>query len=229
MQSPAKFTRSSDLVPHSEFAEISVIGGGGIGSFLIQLLAVMGYRQINLFEFDTVEIHNAGCGLFGEKDVGEEKAEVARARAEYYGATLIPMGRFNEDSEVTAHMAVCPDDLPVRLLAYRKWREKFEGNGSALFVDGRMGGVAVELHTELANAVSEYPSTINPDAVEEEATCARRHTVFTGAFAATLMAMTISAMVNKQAYRKFLNISTIPYFDMQNPSDLTKLVQPIES
>lgn len=220
MQTPAKFTRSMELIRFELFDEITVLGGGGIGSFLVQLLAIMGFKRINLYEYDTVEIHNTGCGVFSESDVGKTKFEVLRTIATSHGSTIVPMGKFEEGSTVTRYMAICPDDLPVRKLAYDLWRATIT---DGIFVDGRMGGTVVEVHAEHSCMPCEYLSTINPDAVAE-ADCARKHTIFTGSYAATLMALTISAMIQGNPFRKFMHFNTAPFYDMNNERDVRNLV-----
>lgn len=69
---------SQDDVKSSAFA---VIGCGAVGNEVAKNLALLGVGKIDLFDFDTIEIHNLTRSvLFREDDVGSNKAEVAGCR-----------------------------------------------------------------------------------------------------------------------------------------------------
>jgi molybdopterin/thiamine biosynthesis adenylyltransferase len=69
---------SQDEVKQSSFA---VIGCGATGNEVAKNLALLGVGKIDLFDFDTIEIHNLTRSvLFRESDVGYNKAEVASKR-----------------------------------------------------------------------------------------------------------------------------------------------------
>jgi len=62
-------------------SSVAVIGCGAVGNEVAKNLALLGVGRIDLFDFDTIEIHNLTRSvLFRESDVGREKAEVAAAR-----------------------------------------------------------------------------------------------------------------------------------------------------
>lgn len=62
-------------------ARIAVVGAGAIGNELLKNLALLGAGHIDIFDFDTVEIHNLTRSvLFREEDAGQPKARVAAAR-----------------------------------------------------------------------------------------------------------------------------------------------------
>jgi molybdopterin/thiamine biosynthesis adenylyltransferase len=69
---------SQEDVKSSAFA---VIGCGAVGNEVSKNLALLGVGKIDLFDFDTIEIHNLTRSvLFREDDVGSYKAEVAGRR-----------------------------------------------------------------------------------------------------------------------------------------------------
>jgi molybdopterin/thiamine biosynthesis adenylyltransferase len=69
---------SQEDVKASSFA---VIGCGAVGNEVSKNLALLGVGKIDLYDFDTIEIHNLTRSvLFREGDVGLNKAEVAGSR-----------------------------------------------------------------------------------------------------------------------------------------------------
>lgn len=61
---------------------IAVVGAGAVGNEVVKNLALLGVGAVDLFDFDTVEIHNLTRSIFmRESDVGAAKADVVAARA----------------------------------------------------------------------------------------------------------------------------------------------------
>lgn len=62
--------------------KVAVIGAGAVGNEVIKNLALLGVGEIQIFDFDQIEIHNLTRSvLFREGDVGRHKAAVAAERA----------------------------------------------------------------------------------------------------------------------------------------------------
>lgn len=69
---------SQETVKASKFA---IVGCGAVGNEVAKNLALLGVGNIDLYDFDSIEIHNLTRSvLFREKDVGGFKAEVAAER-----------------------------------------------------------------------------------------------------------------------------------------------------
>lgn len=69
---------SQDDLKASSFA---IVGCGAVGNEVAKNLALLGVGQIDLYDFDTIEIHNLTRSvLFRESDIGLNKAEVAAKR-----------------------------------------------------------------------------------------------------------------------------------------------------
>ncbi len=64
------------------YSRIAVIGAGAIGNEVVKNLTLLGVGQIDVYDFDTVEIHNLTRSvLLRETDIGRSKAEAVVARA----------------------------------------------------------------------------------------------------------------------------------------------------
>lgn len=63
-------------------AKVAVVGAGAIGNEVVKNLALLGVGTIDVYDFDTVEIHNLTRSVFlREQDIGRSKAESVVARA----------------------------------------------------------------------------------------------------------------------------------------------------
>lgn len=72
-----------------------VIGAGGVGSWVVSLLAQMGVRHFTLLDDDVVKPHNLNRSMFTNGDVGTLKTRalermLAVRRTEYYKVRTIP-------------------------------------------------------------------------------------------------------------------------------------------
>ena len=83
-------SRQQDLIdPDQLDVPITVVGCGGIGSFVVLTLAKMGCRALTVYDDDRVEPHNIPNQAYRLADVGRLKVEaLAELVREVAGAPL---------------------------------------------------------------------------------------------------------------------------------------------
>ena len=52
-----RYLRNSTLINQSYLDELTIIGAGGVGSALVMNAAIMGFKRIHIWDFDTLENH----------------------------------------------------------------------------------------------------------------------------------------------------------------------------
>lgn len=67
-------TRQADIIPaEKQGLSIVVVGAGAIGSFTALALAKMGYGNITVYDFDTIDEENMNCQFYRTADIGKKK------------------------------------------------------------------------------------------------------------------------------------------------------------
>ena len=122
-----RFLRNKDLIPQSKLDHVGILGLGGIGSQLVPLLSIMGFKKITGWDHDTLEEHNLSTTMYPQGALGKSKAEVAENVSKMYAVN--PKGMkfhnqfYDESSPTLPKMITCLDNMEGRLIAYNKWLE----------------------------------------------------------------------------------------------------------
>lgn len=81
--------------------KVSVIGAGGVKSVLLYDLAAAGVGEINIYEFDTIELSNLNRQiLYSTADIGKFKGDVAKEKLSLLNPD-IKIGWINEKIDST--------------------------------------------------------------------------------------------------------------------------------
>ena len=72
-----RYLRNKDLIDQSRLDKITVIGAGGIGSALLQNAAIMGFKEITVWDPDMLEEHNLSTTSWPEQFLNMPKVAAA--------------------------------------------------------------------------------------------------------------------------------------------------------
>jgi hypothetical protein len=164
-----------------------------------------------LYDHDEVSAVNIGSQLFSTRDLGKNKAQVAKELANVYGNNkVVAMGKFEEDSPIGNIVFSCFDNMKYRKIAFEKWlnyqksktKEYREQNPNEVncFVDGRMSAEQWQVYfVKSLSDAKRYSETLFDDSEVPDAPCSYKATAQTGYGVAMYMA---SVFLNHVANKK---------------------------
>jgi molybdopterin/thiamine biosynthesis adenylyltransferase len=178
--------RFSDAYFYMPDQHVSVLGTGGIGSWVALLLG----RQdciLYLYDMDTVEKVNLAGQFYKTTQIGNKKVEATKFNVnEFCDLNYAPQtfSEFNEESFVTPIMFSCFDNMKARKLAFTKWKAQEDRE---IFIDGRMALVTGEVYSVIKGKEEDYEKTLFDDSEVEEAACSMKATTHSATLIASLM------------------------------------------
>lgn len=203
----------------SRLNEVSVVGLGGIGSFLIQGLAMMGWHKVIGYDGDVIEDHNLSTTAYPIDEVGNAKRDSAQGLFQRYAEDwqeFIPEEHFGVDSKATSKMIVCTDDMESRKMIFNRWLDESKEYwmhpawDRSFFIDLRMGATSVEMVTCTIGNDENYLSTWAPTHTIPAAPCSMKHTVFATNHIVSLGLAQVYNIVAQLAYYDYIWTSLNP-------------------
>lgn len=119
--------------------EIHVIGVGAVGSTLVENLVRLGFKEINIYDFDVVSEHNIANQMFDNDHIGMLKVDAVEQVAKRINPEVKiikhPKGCEPEEDTFEGYVFLCVDNIDVRKQIIET--NRYNPNIIALF-DGRM-------------------------------------------------------------------------------------------
>ncbi len=166
---------------------ITLIGAGGIGSYLTYYLGRVDNFDIALYDYDIVDESNLGGQMFLANQKGQNKTIAAKTNMKMFSEikhNIHVMSKFDEDCDATPITFVCPDNILARKIAFNKWKELPDRK---VFIDGRMLAESGYIYTVVPGREEEYEKTLFDDKDVEDVLCSMKATSHCGAMTGALM------------------------------------------
>jgi len=183
-----RFSRQEQLVPATRLAETrcTVIGVGAIGRQVALQLASVGASNIQLVDFDSVDLSNVTTQGYLASDVGEPKVSATAAAIARIDAGIcveqVP-SRYRAKQQIGEAVFCCVDSISARAAIWRSTNPRCR-----FWADGRMLGEVVRVLTAAnGQGVEHYASTLFPQAEAQRGSCTSRSTIYSASIAAGLM------------------------------------------
>jgi hypothetical protein len=197
------FMRQKGILDPEEIVfPVTVIGAGGIGSFVAPILAKMGVSKIAIYDPDKVEDHNLPNQMFRMSDIGRSKVEALRDIVlDMTGVKMETHDEFFPNGDKLKGIVVSGVDS----MASRQkiWEEIISNNDIKLYVDARLGGEVVEVLTVRPSFRLDrkfYKSYLFPDSEAAVLPCTARNIVYNGSVVAGLVASQIKKWIREEGF-----------------------------
>lgn len=196
-------TRQADLIPLEILGEpITIIGAGAIGSWTCLGLAKMGFGNLQVLDFDTIELENLNSQIYGRSMVGLPKVFALQKLVEDLTGIRIDA----KDSRYGAGnfpgiVISAVDSMPVRKTVW----ENHAGlsAGTKAIIDPRMGAEQALMY--VMNPMNErdqkaYTATLysEEDSVQER--CTNKATFYTANMLSGLVCKAVKDLLTRGDY-----------------------------
>ena len=173
--------RQLNIVSPSQLEQypVTVIGAGGIGSPVVQVITKMGVSDVTVYDHDKVEMHNLPNQLYRLSDIGEHKVvALQHICREMSGVEITACPELFTSQKLSGIVVCAVDSMQARIDI---WQEVSYNPNIRLFVDARMGGLISRIHTVRPwdlDEVTHYENTLHTDEEAVEDPCTARAIIF---------------------------------------------------
>lgn len=187
-----RFSRQEGILPPNRLAEerIILVGAGAVGRQVGIQLAAGGAMNVNVVDFDLVELVNVATQGYSYHDVGKLKVEVLASTM----AGLSPEGgEFSVRSDLWSPKAAaeynptvifsCVDNMEARASIYKFFQKT---DSVRLLVDGRMLGETIRFIT-VQRGDTHYDGTLFSDERAARGRCTSQSTYYASSTLASMM------------------------------------------
>lgn len=131
----------------------TVVGAGGIGSYVIFNLARAAIGMLYVYDGDTVDAVNMAGQLYRVEDIGKFKVDALKDIVMQYTPTLqgcFFSEMFQGDEPLSPITVTALDSMSARKLVFESWLRYIDGmsdeqKNKTLFVDGRMSASSYQV------------------------------------------------------------------------------------
>ena len=177
-------TRHQDILPTDKCGmEIAIVGAGAIGSQVTLCLAKMGFTDITVYDYDTVDEENMNCQWYGPEDIGFKKVDSLRDQVERMTGVTITTSDTKVGSDTgpllgQPDLIICAvDSMEVRASLWAAYQD----SGVRHWVDPRMGaeeGLLYYVDVRSQRDRDRYEKTLYTDEEASSEPCTAKSTMY---------------------------------------------------
>ena len=209
-------SRQIDLIPLKILDEkITIIGAGATGSFTTLALAKMGFKNITVIDFDTVDIVNMSCQFYGFSDIGRPKVEALKDNIEFMtnGNTRVEAVNDRWTGKAFPGIVIAAvDSLDTRKAIWEAHLMSFQ---TKFIIDPRMGAEVASLYVMNPHNLRDresYPKSLTSDERALQVPCTQRSTTYTSMMLSGMIAQAVrDCLLTPEQYLRTMDWSIKTY------------------
>ena len=210
--------------------KVTIIGCGGIGSYVAYYLAQMGVTNLTIWDRDIVAEHNISNQNFTLDQIGTFKVDaiknsiIAKIGEDDAKDIIVKRSFFNSESKIEPGIIIlATDNIDSRKLIYDVAKES---DGVSYLIDGRLGGELIRILSidmESDSQKSLYEDSLFASGEAEELPCTAKAIIYVAArIASEIVYETKVAIVDHTECRteividyvsKYQEIDNNPFFE----------------
>ena len=198
---PEHFLRQLDFFSPDRYSpRVTVVGAGGIGSWLVLALSKLGLRKITVYDADRVERHNLPTTPYLPRSLGALKVHALKALVAPFGtAVQAKPTRYRRQKLRCEVLISAVDSMDTRRVLFREaGRQKIP-----FFIDGRIGGENLRVYAIQPRRRKDratYQATLVPNYMIDPLPCTAQQVVDVGFVTAGLMVRAFRQWVAQGIY-----------------------------
>jgi len=195
---------------------ITIIGAGAIGSWTALMLAKMGYSNITVYDYDTIEIENMNCQFYPFSAIGQPKVDALRDLIKAFTGINIVTYNKKFDFIYSDITIVAVDSMQTRADIYS---DSKYSSACKHIIDARMGAEQAMLYSfpvnnkKLADA---YSTSLYTDGEAVQERCTAKSTVYTSTLIGGLIAKNVKDITLDSIDRVWSLVWNIKTNDLQS-------------
>lgn len=182
MTAKMDFWRQLDIASSEELSRlrVAIIGAGGIGSPTALALAKMGIQHLQVYDDDSVELHNLPNQLYRFGDLGKAKVEGLAEICRDFAGVMIEANpkRFDGNHQLSEIIVSGVDTMTSRK---EIWQRVRYNPAVRLYVEARMGAEVCRIHSVRPcdpDIVRWYEKTLYDDSEAVDLPCTARAVIY---------------------------------------------------
>lgn len=198
--------RQWDIIPAEVLDNrINVIGAGAIGSCTVLALSKMGFTDIHVWDFDTIEIENMNCQFYRHSDIGKLKVEALREIVKAFSNEDLTVYPERYEGEIPLPGVVI---TPLDSMSARKkiWdAHKAKSLATSMYIDPRMSAetcMCYAMNPMDPDDIAAYEKTLYSDARAMQERCTAKSTMYTAFLLSGHVAKVVKDFFCRQPYAR---------------------------
>lgn len=183
-----RFVRQRDLVPTEKLhnCRVTIIGVGAVGRNVAIQLAAIGACDLQLVDFDHVDLSNTTTQGYAVDEIGMPKVQAVESTIRRLDPSIAVEAiedRYRSKQTIGHAVFCCVDSISARTAIWRTVK-----NRCHFWCDARMLGEVIRVLTSDNPGINEhYPSTLFAQSEAQAGSCTSRSTIYAACIAAGLM------------------------------------------
>jgi len=178
--------------PFSHAQRVTIIGAGGIGSWVTVALAKLGVRHLRVVDPDYVESHNLSTTPYRQIDVGKKKVHALQSLLDEFKRTMVAVPHRYAGGQLpqTDVLISAVDSMAARRLLFKVVQKQ----KIPFYIDGRIGGENLRVYSIRPMRLVDrhlYRSTLVPDHRVAQLSCTGQQVMDVGLTIAGLIVRSV--------------------------------------